>query len=900
VSTLDQRPDDPTVPDAAPPVADRRPAAHPAALSGAYDLIESGAVDAVFTDVFDTVLWRRVTEPEDLFTSLGERLHADGRLHGSLSPRGFGHLRRRAETEARGVLAQGTGSPEVGLHEIWTRIPEWVHPGLTRADAVAREIALEREITVPDLDIAALLTLATHRGIPVVAVSDTYFSSDQLRTLLERPGLDAVTWRAIVTSSDHRVNKAGTLFDRALERIGVAPGRVVHLGDNPGADIAPAQKRKMHAFLFERRHPDLQAIVEQEQRFAEAEPLEIADADRRARRGAQLAESGLTQMRAKMAHNAELHAVPASLQPYWRYGAQILGPAFAGYAEWAARLAAGYGTGHLFCLMREGAFLEDLIGDAARTLGLPLRTHRLHLNRQLSTIAAIGDAGRGDLLALTERRTSATVGRLLRMLDVDPVRVPDLREHLGFPSSDATARDAFVRVIGADPVLQAEIAARARRLRERVVATIERESPDGPVLIADLGWGGSIQRKLITLLNQTGEPRHVAGFYLVTHEGASTTVAAGGEVYGYLANLGAPDRACRTIVRSPEILEQVCMPDHGTQIDMTAELEPVYEDQPLPASQGVQAEAVRRGIRAFQREYLRYVRLEGQTASLAAHGEAIAPQIARAVAAPTAEEAARFGAWHHDENQGSPHVDPLLDEHATTVMGYLSPDGIPAVPMERIYWPYGVARAVDPALAHGALLHASGELPDGVLSTPLETGRLCIEPAGGVAVEQAAAYRDVPRRNVHGRSYASTTLRGRHVDRIQIRFGERPAIVRFDRIAVTLHVRDRDEPIELRLEEQAFAGQLELVHAVSLGNGVFASHHGEGILAWSCTHVTHEEIHTIDVELLFSALPWSPPPASDPRSPQRMASAEQVRAQMEQSLSWRVTKGLRAGKRLRG
>jgi phosphoglycolate phosphatase-like HAD superfamily hydrolase len=873
-----------------------RPADHPPALGPVYDLIEGGGVAAVFTDVFDTVLWRRVTEPEDLFESLGERLLADGHLNAALSPRGFGHLRRRAELEARGVLAQSTGSPEIHLGEVWVRIPEWVHPGLTRSEAVAREVALEREITVPDLDVAALLTVATARGIPVVAVSDTYFSGDQLRTLLERPGLDGVAWRAIVTSSDHRVNKAGTLFDRALERLGVEPGQVVHLGDNPGADIAPASERGITPFLFERREPAFAAVVEEERRFAEAEPLEVSDRERAARRVAQLGESGLTQLRAKMGHRAELGAVPTSLQPFWRYGAQILGPAFAGYAEWCARLAAGYGTGHLFCLMREGAFLEELVGDAARTLGLPLRTHRLNLNRQLSTIAAIGDAGRSDLLQLTERRTSATVAQLLRMLEVDPVRVPELREHLDFPSSDATARDAFVRVISEDPVLQAEIAARARRLRERVVATIERVSPEGPVLVADLGWGASIQRKLITVLHQTGAPRHVAGLYLVTHEGASTTVAAGGEVYGYLANLGAPDRACRTIVRSPEVLEQVCMPDHGTQVDLTAELEPVFEPSPTPATQAVQAEAVRRGVRAFQREYLRYVRMEGQAASLAAHGQAIAPQIARAVAAPTAEEAARFGAWQHDEGQGSARVDPLIDEHATTAMTYLAPDELATLPMERIYWPYGVARAVAPGLAHGAVLAETGEIPDGVLSSPVESGTFAIEPADGVAVEPVV-HRRVPRRNVHGRSYAATTLRGRHVGRIQIRFGDRPAIVRFDQIRLQLHARGREEPIVVRLEQDDRAGQLELQHAVALGGGVIAALHGEALLAWSTAHVSHEEIHTIDVEVLFSLLPWSPPQAADPRSLARMARAEAVRQGMEQSFSWRVTKPLRRLKR---
>jgi hypothetical protein len=47
----------------------------------------------------------------------------------------------------------------------------------------------------------------------------------------------------------------------------------------------------------------------------------------------------------------------------------------------------------------------------------------------------------------------------------------------------------------------------------------------------------------------------------------------------------------------------------------------------------------------------------------------------------------------------------------------------------------------------------------------------------------------------------------------------------------------------------------------------------------------------------MAVLPWSPPPVGDPRSPARMAAAETVRANMERSLSWRLTKGLRAARR---
>ncbi|MDO9408785.1 HAD family hydrolase [Patulibacter sp.] len=870
-----------------------RPAAIPTGLHRAFDLLESGAARALFTDVFDTVLWRRVPEPEDVFVRLGHRLRDADHLHESLAPGPFAILRRKAEHESRMLLGEAIESPEIRLHEIYDRIPEWVHPGLTRDEVVALEVALEREITVPDLDVAEALRYANAIGVPVLAVSDTYLSADQLATLLDQPGLDGVVWHAIVTSSDHRVNKAGTLFDRALEHVDADPESVVHLGDNPLADIAPAKKRGITGILLERRDPQLAAIIEQEERFAHPCPRPMTDKPASHPHPVALGDSVLAQLRAKAARHADLADVPSALQPFWRYGAQVLGPAFTGFAEWTAREAAVVGTGRLMCLMREGSFLGELVDRAARANDLPLDTRMLNLNRHLSTIAAIGSADRSDFLTLLERRSAAPLGLLLETLGIDPVRVPSLRPHLGFPSSDATARDALIRALE-DPALQATVSERAAVLRARAVEAINRDAPNGPLLVCDLGWGASIQRRIVALLKQAGVERHVIGFYMVTHEGASTTVASGAEVRGFLANMGAPEAACRAIVRSPEILEQVCMPDHGSQIDLTADLEPVFAPNPLPARQTAEAGAVRAGILAFQREYHRYRGVVEGLDDLADLGEALIPQIARSVAAPTADEATRFGAWVHDENQGSSGNEALANPEAAATIRYVVPEGLSQLPMQSVYWPYGVARTADPAIADAAMLHETGEIPLGVLSTPLESGRITI---AGEGVNVGDPYVGEPRRNVRGLTHVGTNVQGRHIAKLHLKLGTEPVIARIDRLELRLHLRDRDAPVVVRLEEHARSGQIELLHATTLGDGVFATHHGDATLSWATGHVTNEEIYRVDVELLLAVLPWSPPPVGDPRSPARMASSEAVRGAMEQSLSWRVTKGLRAARR---
>src|SRR4029079_17482564 len=80
----------------------------------------------------------------------------------------------------------------------------------------------------------------------------------------------------------------------------------------------------------------------------------------------------------------------------------------------------------------------------------------------------------------------------------------------------------------------------------------------------------------------------------------------GAQRRGVLADLGLPGPQVDAIMRSPEILEQVCMPEHGSQTGLTEDLRPILADSEEPSLQTVERAAVQQGVVAFQREWLRY------------------------------------------------------------------------------------------------------------------------------------------------------------------------------------------------------------------------------------------------------------------------------------------------------
>ena len=822
---------------------DTPPANEDVRLEPAFDAIASGEVRALSVDCFDTLLFRRVTDPVDAFELIGERLRDQGALADGKTPGVFARARRAAEKRARLRREEAGDGPEVTLAEICAQLPSALFSATAGPAAAAdAEVAVESELLVPDLDVVALLYAAAAGGVQLVALSDTYFSERHLRLFMARGPLAGIGFDRVFTSSDRGTGKGAGLFSIVLEQLGVRPGELLHVGDNHEADVTAAQRLGVQAIYFEKRTPALARILERERLHL---PPRLGS------------DGGTAALRGKVLHRVEGARQSAGVRPFWDFGAAALGPAFAGFADWVQQQGAAHGVSKVFCLMREGELLSGLIEAAAPAEGSRVRAEPIWLSRHVAARASIREGTVQELEALFARRDMPSVREFCASLGVSLEELPAFASVADRPVDDRALGDEVVDAIVFDPELRARVVARSSELRRRLLRYVESRLPAGErrLVLVDLGWGGTIQAMVADLLREGGVDATTVGLYLITNHVALDRSLDGLEAHGFLGEYGEPRAAIDAIGRSPELLEQVCMPDSGTQIDMTEELAPVLAEAGEVSLQAVQRAAVQQGIAAFQREWSRY---RASARGLTLTDERVRPRllaaVTRAVTAPTPEEAALLSGWMHDENFGSDRVESIASGPSVKALGHLDPRALSKVPMTELYWPFGLAGLHDEHLAGALAAASSGTLPWEMFSSSLEIGDFVIEGDFGWGFEDRARGTIEPRRNRRGLSYARATVRGEFVQRIRLRPGRRPALLRLDWVRVRCRLHGGgSETVDLESERDF--GRMKVRGAHWVAPGLLMVTGGDPRIAIDLRRLVDGKVYEAVVEVGFAALP---------------------------------------------
>ncbi len=184
-------------------------------------------------DIFDTLLTRKVYEPQDVFALLDLE-------YKSQYPFLFSVERQRAEQE---LLKEGIPN----ITQIYQRLKE-NQPCLTQENCeelLSKEIQKEYQVLIPRRKMLECMQYCVDKGKRIVLVSDMYLPESYMRKLLSK--FNITQYEKLFVSCDYGLTKNSGLFRIVKDYL--KEESCLHIGDNVDADSISANKEGFDSFL---------------------------------------------------------------------------------------------------------------------------------------------------------------------------------------------------------------------------------------------------------------------------------------------------------------------------------------------------------------------------------------------------------------------------------------------------------------------------------------------------------------------------------------------------------------------------------------------------------------------------------------------------------------------------
>lgn len=192
-------------------------------------------------DVFDTLLVRPFSKPAHLFALMQDDVD---QLLGKSSPTCFMTERVFAEVDIARKISR---LEDVTLDEIYEALSEHLGISDETAEAIKRlEIETEIRLIKPREFVKKIVEFAALCEKKIILASDMYLPGEEIRRLLKGAGY-AAHYELYLSCELMKTKSTGTLFDYILQKEGVTPNKVLHIGDNRHADIAMARSKGIRA-----------------------------------------------------------------------------------------------------------------------------------------------------------------------------------------------------------------------------------------------------------------------------------------------------------------------------------------------------------------------------------------------------------------------------------------------------------------------------------------------------------------------------------------------------------------------------------------------------------------------------------------------------------------------------
>jgi predicted HAD superfamily hydrolase len=626
-------------------------------------------------DVFDTILFRNVQSPDCIFSLCYDKIIENGYQIKEKKDH-FIQNRIDCEKEAR----KGKENGEINLFDIASLLSTKLL-GISPSDLVRLEIQSEMDRIEINPDIIDVILYAHKININHIFISDMYLRSSDIKNLIE---IACVKKRVIIpnelkifVSNEYSDNKSKSLIIKACNELNVQIQNLLHIGDNKCADYDSPLRIGANAIHYKQDNSYITNVQSKEKLLNKPKANDY--------------DFGIMAARKLSFDHTE------EKLNFKNYGAFIFGPIFSSFSEWVLKQCDANCYKKVFCLMREGEFLSNLLNVFSSAKQMNILFTPLWVSRYALKSSNINTLN--DVVNILNTRKKLNNIEIAKILNIN-LNILNEKTQADPASKLSSEQIAFIaNLIWSDETLRKQVIESSEVRKERLLLYLKKAGffDQDKNVILDLGWQGNIQKSLTKLCVSDNPNAFIHGIYLGTHGNINSLPLKNSFYSSFLYEAGIPVESFCKVIRSPEILEQVCMPNLGSLKEFSADGVPILFDNKIPACQVLQIKEIQDGILKFVEIWLKCQSGFGNPTFF--HYDELKENLrnilVRSIESPTQDEVELLSDWVHDDNNGSDSCESIFgsfDFQLTAKTMNIS--GILNTSFEDCMWPQGLVQKI--------------------------------------------------------------------------------------------------------------------------------------------------------------------------------------------------------------
>lgn len=267
-------------------------------------------------DLFDTLAFRTVNRPEDIYKLVGIKYRE---IYFN-EIKNFPAKRIRAEQ-----IARSQGKPEITIDDIYDIIS--IKDDTVKFNLKKLEKETEIQSIVPHKGMVEIAKRCKERGQKIIITTDMYLDRATISAILNKIGVD---YDALFISGEAKCTKlSGKLFPFILERLNIGADEIIHIGDDGLKDVLHAEQNGINA---------LQSVVV---------PCRVKTKE--------IIPSHFANMVQRRIEN-----YPISNDIPFNLGYSVLGPFLVEFCKWVNNISRQNNTERLVFVAREGYIIKKV------------------------------------------------------------------------------------------------------------------------------------------------------------------------------------------------------------------------------------------------------------------------------------------------------------------------------------------------------------------------------------------------------------------------------------------------------------------------------------------------------------------------------------------------------------